>query len=185
MSNNPQRSEFGPEFDSERGPVEPVFAIAPVRGVRAFNLTSQGWLAGITYPYCWSPGVNTALCMTTFSGMAVPNTQEPHRLSQCKHGLGHGFYAYFEGSNTYRSATIGRPEAVIEGYGTGDNTPVIGSRGFRAGLAEIVALTFPAVVLKQREAYEMALARYTGIPLFDTFEAMIQEFPLDNGQTYR
>ena len=189
MMNTPQpeRGEFGPERLSGIVPQlqEPVFAIELVRGTRAFNLDETGWLRGVTYPYSWYPEENVALCLRQAQkGKWELNPKPEHSVAKCTHGVGHGFYAYFNGSNTYSHPLIGRPEAVIEGYGTGLHATVIGSKGFRAGKARIIALFFPSVMIGKRAAYEKALQRYASIPMFDTYEAMVSEFPLSNGLAY-
>lgn len=139
-------------------------SIEPVRGARSFGVDSLGRLTGVTYTSVWRPGENVAVCRRQEStdvtlaslasiarnlGMdprpfakaatvtaANPRMLAPdpaHDMSQC----GHGFYAYYDGSNDY--AADGRISAVIEGYGE----TVIGTRGFRSSKARIVALCSP------------------------------------------
>jgi hypothetical protein len=152
-------------------------------------LTRNGWLAGCTYHYRWVPGENFAQCVKSSNvtnpdtGLddIVPRGAPDHTIRNCPSGNGHGLYGYYDGSNTYRGH--GRPEGVIEGYGT----VMQGSRGFRATHAEIVALTFPMTLLvstTMREAYERMLQRYAGIPIFDTFEEMVDLFPPNTGEVW-
>lgn len=138
-------------------------AIGVARGVRSFDVDEFGRLKGVQFADVWRPGENIARCGLTvvedgweldaeFShgyGRPVyvnkktgertpvppmrPAKPESHSLTDCRHG----FYAYFDGSNDYRSDA--RISAVVEGYGE----VLIGSRGFRAGKARIVALCIP------------------------------------------
>lgn len=92
------------------------------------------------------------------------------RLPDCTHG----FYGYYEGSNDYRQK--GRINAVIEAYGE----VVIGTRGFRAMKAKILAIHIP-------KKFDANLARlvvrnYPDVYLASSFNQMVSEFPLDNGE---
>lgn len=141
-------------------------AIGVARGVRSFDVDDFGRLKGVQYADVWRPGENIARCAQTVAAdgweidpeMSVgygqmlyvnkktgertptppmrPAKPEAHSLTDCRHG----FYAYFDGSNDYRSDA--RISAVVEGYGE----VLIGSRGFRAGKARIVALCIPGSV---------------------------------------
>lgn len=148
--------------------------IEPFRGVRAWHTNEHGSLTGITYHYPWTLGENLAGCIRTSAADsdALPAVPD-HAIEDCVHGNGHGFYAYWDGSNNYRS--IGRVEGVIEGFGR----VVVGSRGFRATKARIVALFVPGVYLASRERYELMKTVYWAVPFFDSFEEMIDEFPPD------
>ncbi|QJU52962.1 hypothetical protein SCB71_06485 [Herbiconiux sp. KACC 21604] len=134
------------------------FGVGVVRGARSFNVTPDGRLTGVFHQREWVAGENVASCMSLssstdaliaairgltrssyglpaipFSGEVGP-TPKSHDMSKCTCG----FYAYYDGSNDY--ATDARVSAVVEGYGQ----TVIGTRGFRAGKARIVALHLEA-----------------------------------------
>jgi len=145
------------------------YGLGVVRGVRSFDVDEFGRLKGVQYPTVWKPGENTAVCnrkkpaegwtvdqeatsafgsfrgytilyrndVTGVRGVAkppmVPELPDGHSLTDCSHG----FYAYYDGSNDYRSDS--RISAVVEGYGD----TLIGTRGFRAEKARIVALCIP------------------------------------------
>lgn len=149
------------------------FTIQPVQGARAFVTNVAGELTGVVYEQPWTVGENTARCMKT---SRLADEEANHQLVDCERNNGHGLYAYFDGSTTYRSH--GRVEGVIEGYGE----VVLGTRGFKATKAVIVALFVPSVVAKLRERYELMVARYEGIPFFDTFEEMVFWFPPNVGE---
>lgn len=183
----------------------PEFSIEPVKGARAFDVDKLGRLRGVTYDQVWKPGENVATCqadaMTMQSLIAYPGSwygrsaggshpvvpitryttgvdafrkpKPPHGLVGCKCG----FYGYYDGSNDYHKPE--RISAVVEGYGE----VVIGTRGFRATKARIVALTIPDTV---SPALAMRVRRnYHDIPFLDTFEAMVTAYPTDsqNGPT--
>lgn len=95
-------------------------------------------------------------------------TERRANLATC----GHGFYGYYDGSNDYYEK--GRVMGVIEGYGE----TVIGSRGFRAMKARIVALRIPKHVPAAKRL--MVLRNYPEVPVFDRFSQMVAEFPPDD-----
>ena len=84
----------------------------------------------------------------------------------------HGFYGYYESSNDYGEADL-RVNGVIEGYGE----VVIGTRGFRASKARIVALHIPKKFKRNRRVLE----NYATIPFFESFDQMVREYPCDDG----
>lgn len=166
---------------------EAGFAVGVVRGVRSFNVDTLGRLTGVTYKQVWRPGENVAECkvsdypwpvlhMTlsyTVTGAKVSTSPpadraKPHALRDCKHG----FYGYYDGSNDYYDK--GRVSAVIEGYGE----TVIGSRGFRCMKARIVALHIPEDV--KPHLARLVVRNYPDIPILETFEQMVSEFPPDS-----
>lgn len=99
-----------------------------------------------------------------------PVPKPPHKFGDCTCG----FYGYYDGSNDYRDED--RVNGVVEGYGE----TVIGTRGFRAMKARIVALHIPDSV---RDQYVSFVARnYKDIPFFSSFKDMVAEFPPDGGE---
>ena len=105
--------------------------------------------------------------MLTGKGMGAVEPPAPHSREGCKHG----FYAYCEGSDDYRQGD--RVSAVIEGYGEA----IVGTRGFRAMKARIVALHFRESVSEHLRA--LVSRNYAGVPVFESFEEMVQSFPPD------
>lgn len=94
----------------------------------------------------------------------------PHSFENCACG----FYGYFEGSNDFHDEK--RISAVVEAYGE----TVIGTRGFRAMKARIVAL----VVCEGLDGVTASMARkvrrnYPDVAFFDSFDDMIRAFPPD------
>lgn len=178
-------------------PEEAGFAAGVVRGVRAFDVDKFGRLLGVTFRQVWTPGENRAECKRRYDGdiaqamhamtraffaspvayysvPAVPApsskpamADEPHAMRDCKHG----FYAYYDGSNDYKSP--GRINAVVEGYGE----TVIGTRGFRCMKARIVALHFPKHIPEHLR--RMVARNYPDVAVLESFKRMVAEFPPD------
>jgi len=155
------------------------FAAGVVTGTRSFDVDKLGRLVGVAFATVWMPGENVARCMQRPDPMAYLMGREPgplreaqrpaHSLAECPHG----FYGYYEGSNDYYES--GRVMGVVEAYGE----TVIGTRGFRASKARIVALHVPSDV---SVGTRRLLARnYPELPVFDSFAAMVAEFPPDDG----
>lgn len=145
------------------------YGVGTVRGVRAFSVDDFGRLKGVQFPSIWTPGENVAKCSAkkiaagwtmdlvrsphggppvfkndktgelTTAPLMEPAHPEGHSLKNCSHG----FYAFYDGSNDYKSDA--RISAVVEGYGE----TLVGSRGFRAEKARIVALCFPGAKLNE------------------------------------
>lgn len=137
------------------------FAVGVVRGVRSFAVDDLGRLTGINYKQTWKPGENAAECR-------AEQRKEFGDFGKHLPDCVCGFYAYYDGSNDYRSEgkTI---TGVVEGWGS----TVIGSRGFRCSKAKIVALHIPDSVKRSG----VVARNYADVPQFDTFLGMIREFP--------
>jgi len=158
---------------------EREFAAGVVTGTRSFDVDKLGRLVGVAFATVWLPGENLARCMERpdpmqyFTGRQTWRLREaerpPHSLAEC----GHGFYGYYEGSNDYYEP--GRIMAVVEAYGE----TVIGTRGFRASKARIVALHIPSDI--SVGIRRLVARNYPEVPLFDSFDAMVAEFPPDDG----
>jgi len=111
---------------------EVPFAVGTVYGLRSFALDrTTARLLGPTHgQYVFNSGENVARC-----GSNAGYTQPRHRVGS--KGCSCGFYAYYNGRNTYYNhATIA---AIIEGYGV----VTYGSEGFRAEKCRIVAAVNP------------------------------------------
>lgn len=179
----------------------PEFSIQPVIGARAFDVDKLGRLRGVSHPQIWTPGENEASCRvnedTSYAilinaftsayfraagGYVTPSTapiyystatggaaspKPPHGLVGCSCG----FYGYYDGSNDYHKPE--RVSGVVEGYGE----VVIGTRGFRATKARIVALTIPGDV--PFGTANRVRHNYRDVPFYDSFEAMVSAYPTD------
>ncbi len=87
-----------------------------------------------------------------------------------------GFWAHYDPDPTYSSTT--RVMGVIEGYGK----TTIGTEGFRAQKARILALYFPEAETEWTELRNMKIRRnYKDIPVFNSLVAMVTEFPPTDG----
>lgn len=168
------------EFDGKRA----EFAAGVVTGTRSFDVDNLGRLLGVSFRAVWLPGENEAKCMerddadyyrqvllggSPTRGPQVRESRRPaHSIVECAHG----FYGYYEGSNDFYEP--GRVMGVVEAYGE----TIIGTRGFRASKARIVALHIPDEVSVGKR--RLITRNYQGVPVFDSFEAMISEFPPDD-----
>lgn len=85
---------------------------------------------------------------------------------------GCGFYAYFDGRNDYMSR--GYVAALIEGYGV----CTVGSAGFRASKARLVALIEPN---QKKVAVSLIARNYPDVPIYPTKAAAIAAHPLSTG----
>lgn len=161
------------QFDS-RG-----FYLGPFRGARSFCIDEEGFLTGVVYKMQrWLPGVNKAVCRRgsysvpyyAYGGTAwePPRLPEDHGMDVCQHGL----YAYGENSNDYHRD--GYVSGVIDAWG---KEVMVGTRGFRASRASIVALCISEVRIADRVRTELVPVNYPGVPFFDTFAEMVAAFP--------
>ncbi|KRC52148.1 hypothetical protein ASE16_03610 [Leifsonia sp. Root227] len=171
------QSSIPEQFDS-RGFVAGVF-----RGARSFLINQNGFLTGVVFKQVWTPGVNVAECRhqpPPASFYLPPYTQpEYHHLPE-GHGMDvcrHGFYAYAEASDDYHYP--GRVSGVIEGWG---KEVMLGTRGFRASLARIVALCISEVKIADRDRTALVAHNYPDVPMFNTFDDMLAEFPPEIGE---
>lgn len=183
------------------------FAIGSVRGVRTFRyvnrieewaqLGASGQLMGLYYPQIWTDGVNIAECRKqdqTFNyfGKKAYEDYENGRVDRevlpvqkfdpVPTGGEHmpkcncGFYGYYDGSNDYYDPTKYGPDliaGIVEGFGE----VMIGARGFRCTQARILALYIP----DKHAARELITAHYPTIPVFASFERMVEAYPEDDG----
>ena len=143
----------------------PLYAGAVLRGQRVWYVDQSATLYGMTFPKPWAPGENVAecynesyidgynggscpcqLCMSMRvrdAGPKVPKWRETaHDVSiKCACGwygiTGHSNEYLF--TSDYTRHRLPRIEGIIEGYGK----VVVGSKGFRAQKAQIVALVVP------------------------------------------
>lgn len=166
------------------------FAIGSVRGFRRWKVDATGALAPVSYSGRgkWAPGENISECSCHPNLEQLPKVEGEDykdRIERVKawkesasfEQMNCGFYAYFDGKDGggYGSTDPGVC-GVIEGYGE----VLIGTKGFRAKKARILALAVPDfdgiwkldefVVNKIRE-------NYPKIPLFASEMAMRAEFP--------
>lgn len=132
-------------------------------GTRSFRVDKLGRLTGVTHREVWRPGLNVAECRKgqgslgaymsggtfyyTFSTTAAPKitlptepkseNEEPHQVASLDCAC--GFYAYTDDeANPHHED--GNVLAVVEASGVA----TVGTRGFRAEKAEIVALIAPS-----------------------------------------
>lgn len=110
-----------------------------------------------------------------------------------------GFYAYFDGGNDYLTDPSAVGYASMFGYTTADEDraprvgavvnawglATVGSRGFRAEKAEVVALIVPASTAARHEvAFTKARRNYPDVQVFDTEKEAVRAFPLTDAAPY-
>lgn len=179
-----------------------AFTVGSVLGTRSFkfNPAAGGLITSPTYVDThWLDGrVHEAQCVKVGFRCGVIDDDHNHRLGTCGWGPSIcvppgidcqcGFYAYFGGALGQSYAIKSQLAGVIEGHGR----CIIGTRGFKAQKARIVALYAPPMVdplvsgspvrALGLDADDMWLLRqqYPSTPLYDSFESMLRDFPTDN-----
>lgn len=161
---------------TDSGFVGPALAAGSVLGVRAFGIDSLGRLRGVAYSAVFRPGLNVARCFAPPAGRWVPGSAgdmiwepEPgHRAGTAECGC--GYWAHYDGSHSYDAPT--RAAAVIEGHGL----VTLGTSGFRAEKARLVALVPPAhlpIAARVADVYGSA-----GVPIYRTLAEALTEHPV-------
>lgn len=160
----------------------PALVLGSVRGRRSFGTTTDGHLTGVFHTQVWRPGENRAWCRHDGGvverrpdGRIVVSTASAREIGTA-HGLGGctcGFYAYYQ-QDPY--TTHRRLSGVVEGYGR----VVLGTAGFRAEKARILALLLPgdrAAVDQVEVDVARVRARYPDVQFFDDVEEMLSACP--------
>lgn len=163
-------------------------ALGSVQGYRSWRVEVDGKLKALHQTGLWMPGENKAECLAYPNKDVVPeiegedwrDTKKRREAWRADHQMidcAHGFYAYFNASQLETNAPS--IHGVVEGYGE----VLIGTKGFRATRARIIALCLesfsgiwnldPFVVKKIR-------ANYPSAAFFDSTFAMQEEFPADS-----
>lgn len=131
------------------------FVAGSLLGLRSFAVGPKGHLTGVVQKYPYKADENVAMCVRGDRvlnkmlmhlegpvGQRAREAEEAHELLGLDCSC--GFYAYFTGIDPYSTAasvmfgSTSRVTGVIEGYGR----TVVGSKGFRAEKARLVALVF-------------------------------------------
>ena len=155
----------------------PALAAGTILGVRAFDIDSLGRLRGVTHADVFRPGENIARCRATPQGRwaHVPGgmtwpMDEPREHHPGSADCECGYWAHYDGTHSYESTL--RASAIIEGYGL----VTLGTSGFRAGKARLVALVPPAhlpVAARVADVYGSA-----GVPIYRTLADALTEHPV-------
>ena len=155
----------------------PALAAGTVLGVRAFDIDNLGRLRGVTHADVFRPGENIARCRATPQGRwaHVPGgmtwpMDEPREHHPGSADCECGYWAHYDGTHSYESTP--RASAIIEGYGL----VTLGTSGFRAGKARLVALVPPAhlpVAARVADVYGSA-----GVPIYRTLADALTEHPV-------
>jgi hypothetical protein len=139
------------QFSGKEVPLVP----GGLRGYREWTVTADG-LRAVNFGYIWGPGVNVARCMGRWITPGPPMRHEaPDAGCAC------GLYARYELVGCSLNAT-----GVIEASGR----VILGTRGFRAEKAKIVALCIEDDVYKH-PPWDPS------IQVFDRIPDMLEAFP--------
>lgn len=180
--------------------------LTPIRGLRKWRVTDEGWLRSLFKGYIWVDGENVCECLKVdpdaymmhayypymhrggaFDGGELQS--RPHDMADCTCG----FYAFNERSSDYdyNAQVIG----VVEQYGD----VYLGTKGSRATRARPLALCMPAKsrrLLKPARMYtreyqepltavqrRLVEQNYPGVAISRTIGAMLRDFPIDKPET--
>jgi hypothetical protein len=139
-----------------------------ILGLRSFRVTDDGVLTGVMQrQYRFKDGANEAQCanheINVFiwsamqralrANLGLPSpVVEPRPHQVAGKSCTCGFYAYFDGSNDYNLYLVlesmvetRKPASGFTGIIEGTGVVTVGSRGFRAEKARLVALVVPEV----------------------------------------
>jgi hypothetical protein len=138
----------------------------------------------------WIPPTETAAEKVARVALSDAPAKREHGLAGVDCAC--GFYAYFDGANDYlTSRTAPTPSGFYITYGDDDTAPrigaivegwgvcTVGSRGFRASKARIVALIDPdGDNARTIIAFEKVRRAYPDVPVFESERDAIRAFPL-------
>ena len=155
----------------------PALAAGTVLGVRAFGIDRLGRLRGVAHADVFRPGENVARCRAAPEGRWThgpsgitwtADETSAHRPGSAECGC--GYWAHYDGTHSYEAPA--RATAIIEGYGL----VTLGTSGFRAGKARLVALVPPShlpVAARVADLYGAA-----GVPIYRTLADALTEHPV-------
>lgn len=176
------------------------FTLGSVRGLRSWH-ADFGGLRSVSRSYVWQPGENVAHCLrmqlcdcpTCRAERDAVQAVSPHRIDTCDCG----FYAYFApqidvGTETYTRPSGVYSTGVIEAYGR----TIIGTKGFRAERARVLAVaingqpspdssSWQAIAYEHRRTNTALACHRLGVPLFETVEQLLAEFPTSSAEEFR
>lgn len=109
----------------------------------------------------------------SLSSAAVEKVKDPEPPKHSLAGLDCqcGFYAYFDGRNDYKDPT--RIAAIIEGFGV----CTVGTRGFRASKARLVAIVVPGKKFPEAK-FSRVTHNYPDVPLYASRRQALEAHPL-------
>lgn len=109
----------------------------------------------------------------SIASAAVEKVKAPEKPKHSLAGLDcHcGFYAYFDGRNDYKQPS--NVAAIIEGFGV----CTVGTRGFRASKARLVAIVVPGKNFPEAK-FSRVVHNYPDVPLYTSRRKAIEAHPL-------
>lgn len=178
-----------------------TFVAGSLFGLRAFNVDRLGRLTGVTVPAVFTPNENDAKCkkpdtMSIYYSFSMPRmvfgpngdlqTMEPQNPEKAAVKPPHttagidctcGYHAYFDGENDYKEPN--RIAGIIEGY----SVCTVGSRGFRASKAGLVAVIAPKAKFHDVTRWELVARNYPDVPVYDSKRDALDAHPLSTALT--
>lgn len=176
------------------------FVAGSLFGLRAFSVDGLGRLTGPACGGIFKPGENEAECrkgtsspfgmlrMPTFHhyydldvalGIAPKKKKpepppEPPVHTVAGLDCTCGYFAYFDGRNDYKDPT--RLAAIIEGYGI----CTVGTRGFRASKARLLAIVIPGRKFPKAQ-FDLVARNYPDVEMYESKAAALAAHPLSKG----
>lgn len=167
------------------------FAVGTIVGRRTWFVDDYGRLRGVHQRRLWRPGVNKAECLCPAAVQAEAPLGGPGRIGhRC------GFYAYTNGPLEFRYSPLTPPTAaaspfaallgtagpsvpnlggIVEGWGS----VTVGSRGFQASRAKVVAFVGSSLPADDHR-WPAIMRNYPDVPIFPKWKRALAEFPLTN-----
>lgn len=105
-------------------------------GIRAFRVRGDGTLTGVAYEVPYEEGENEAKCM-----IGASTWLQQHKMAGLHCSC--GFYAYFHKGHSAYLPLMDYGERMVTGLIEGYGRCTVGSLGFRAEKAKIIALVLP------------------------------------------
>jgi hypothetical protein len=141
-----------------------------LRGYRTWRIDGPKLLTSSIIPSVWLPGEKQAECLRHDSLPRCPESTVPNAGCRC------GIYGWYRPDS--RSVYGLMPVfGVIEAYGR----VLLGSHGFRAERARVVAICPGGRIERSRRLLEMFdYQRSIGVDVYDTVESMLEAYPPDD-----
>lgn len=180
-------------FQGFNGEVQ--FSLGYVLGVRGFRLDTMGRFTGWSFKSVWKPGENVSVCgrqktqcneslynssLYSSSYSYHSHTESCYVPNPCDGDIencDHGFWAYYDDfdSQGEHIAENGYT-AIIKGYGK----TVLGTKGFRAEKAEIVAVAIPWSYESPARPRIVVERNYPDLKVYNTKTEMFNAFPVED-----
>jgi hypothetical protein len=179
--------------------------VGSVLGVRAWEVDQLGRLTGVVHRKVWTPGENLSTCSRVkatqecLAGHCEKSHDDPYEVVYGPYGqvtqqrgsthciepypcsgaepkCACGFWAYYRTADTNCDSGI---RGIIEGYGP----TTVGTKGFRATKAKILALSLPKYTLANGDLLGRVRHNYPQVEFFERHKDMLAQYPLVEPET--